>query len=70
MSKLNCFGIIEINSSDFNLELLDLSFTDTNNTEGIIEYIKNVIGIDTFTLHFSPLDYDHFKQLCNEVFDD
>ncbi len=69
MSNLNCFGIIEINPG-LDLELLDLSFTDTSNVEGIMEYVKNVVGTDTFSLHFTPLDYDHFKQLCNEILED
>ena len=69
MSNLNCFGIIEINPG-LDLELLDLSFTDTSNVEGIIEYVKNVVGTDTFSLHFTPLDYDHYKQLCNEILED
>ena len=69
MSNLNCFGIIEINPG-LDLELLDLSFTDTSNVEGIMEYVKNVVGTDTFSLHFTPLDYDHYKQLCNEILED
>lgn len=69
MSNLNCFGIIEINPG-LDLELLDLSFTDTSNVEGIIEYVKNVVGTDTFSLYFTPLDYDHYKQLCNEILED
>ena len=43
MNKLNCFAIVEINNQE--LELLDLSFTDTSNVEGIMEYVKNVVGI-------------------------
>ena len=68
MNKLNCFAIIQTNSDE--LELLDLNFTDTSNTEGIIEYIKNVLKINTFNVYFTPLDYDHYKQLWNEVFED
>lgn len=68
MNKLNCFAIIQTNSNE--LELLDLNFTDTSNTEGIIEYIKNVLKINTFNVYFTPLDYDHYKQLWNEVFED
>ena len=68
MNKLNCFAIIETNSNE--LELLDLNFTDTSNIKGIEEYVKNVLKIDTFNLYFTPLDYDHYKQLWNEVLED
>lgn len=68
MNKLNCFAIVEINNQE--LELLDLSFTDTSNVEGIEEYVKNVLKIERFNLYFTPLDYDHYKQLWNEVLED
>lgn len=67
----NCYAALQIkNNGSFDLELVDVSFTDTSNVEGIIEYILNVLKIQTFTLYFTDLDYDHFKQLMNEIFED
>ena len=67
----NCYAALDIkNNGSFDLELIDVSFTDTTNVEGIIEYIINVLKIQRFDLYFSNLDYDHFKQLKNEIFED
>lgn len=64
MNNLNCFAILQIpHGRKFVREFLDLNFTNTSNEEGIVEYIKNVHKIDTFEVHWTIFDEDHFKEL-------
>lgn len=65
-----CYAALTIHPESFDQELIDVSFTDINNVEGIIQYILNVLKIQTFDLYFTDLDFDHFKQLANEIFED
>ena len=74
MNKLQCYAILYIPEWDylgynwyykqefFNCEKCDFNIS---NTEGLIEWIKNVLKIDKFDLIWSILDEDHFKEVHN-----
>lgn len=63
-----CYAKLYVpNYRTFNTEIVDISWANTSNIEGLIEFIKNVWKINNFDIYFSILDYNHFKSLHNET---
>lgn len=76
MNNLKCYAILNIPDGYFDYmgyfpkykkEFFDISSTgfSTDNEEGLISYISNVLKVDTFEIHWTIFEPDHFKELYN-----
>ena len=70
-TNLQCYAILNIQDvyrpGYFEKEFFNCTAGgfDTNNVEGLIEYIKSVLGIEEFEIYWTILDPDHFCEIHN-----
>ena len=74
MKYYKCYGILYIPlyyssitgnvKVGYTKEYIDLNFTnDVSNEENICRYIEDVLKISEYEVHWTFLDFDHFKEL-------
>lgn len=58
--------IFDIYEDKYVPEFIDLSWCDSSNIEGIIEFIINVYKIDSFDLIYTFWDYDNYVKIFSD----